>query len=214
VIAGSVAGGLSFIAIVCAAIALHRTFTWRNRTYPFANPVPGSFSYTGGVLVTITQTTESTWIPGTRRNDGSRTSTLDDFGTSVGDEDEGIEDESTHVVPMVPLGAIRYASPTDMKPFLKAQGPGYPPPSLRPPKTSMLPLDPLPVVSPAAGAWSDWWGNPSIAYGMPTIDKTQTEVSDVLITPPSDASFDEHDREPKQHAGAAPSYANQLASVC
>ena len=175
-IVGGAVGGLGFVALVCAAIVFYRLSIRKTKPYPPANRGPESVLYgTVGVIIAITQTSEVSWSTSTGRDAGSRVSTPDEFGTSLGAGDRSKENPITYTVPMGSSGVIVDATPTNELP-LNIQGQGYPPPSHQPPRNSLLRPEPSPIAPTADSALSE---NPSIAYGVPKIDEKQTGLGGI-----------------------------------
>ena len=208
-IAISVVGGLSFVAIVCGAIALYRSFKRKANTYHFSNYGSESPPHdTGGVFITRTRTSWG-WGSSTRKNVGNRTSTAFDSVASPGSDEKKKGALSTKVV--LPI-TTSHAIPVYIPPWGRAASPQPPQP---PHRNFSLPLESPPTASSTDVSLSESEKrvDPSIAYGVPTTDEKPAELSDVPTRSPSEASFDGHDREPEQHAQSPRLYTQPLETV-
>ena len=236
-------GGVGFLAILCASIAFYRSYKYKNATYlpktsgpggsapgsgsqqqsrPFGSSKNGGRSTNGdkslaGITIASTQVSGGPHTAPTRMHAGHQANTVDEFGKSLGDEDESRENSSAH---MVLSGATAYGIPS-RKSSLKMQArTEYPRAPQQPSITTILPLKPSPAVSPTDDSLSDRWDSPSIAHGAPTIDEKPTELGDVLIQSQADAPRDgpgrerEHEHESEHVWSAQPHpYAHPLAAV-
>ena len=199
-------GGLSFVAIVCAAIAIHRSFTRRAKTHLPEVYHPDSSSYgTDGVAVTRTRT----WTTATRMNTGHRTSMVEGFGVSAGDHyrREGLSPQ------MVSPSTVGHPIPMYKPPFHMQGRTEYPHPTQQPYRNFSLPRAASSFVSSTNITLSGTWEDPSVGHGVPTFDKKQSEIGDILAQSPSEPPLDEHDREIERHVRRTELYANPPATA-
>jgi len=204
VIAVSIVGALSFIAIVCGAIALYRSFKRKTNTYHISNyGADGPSHGPGGVFVTRTRSSWG-WGPLTRKNAGNRESTPFDSVGLPGDDDKKTGDflRARVVLPITTSHAI----PAYKPPFDTPGRTGSPQPAQKPHRNFSLPLESSPSTD---GSLSEKQEDPSVAYGVPTTDEKPPLLSDV----PSPSSSDAHFNEPEQHARSPHVYTKPLEAV-
>lgn len=204
-IAASVGGGLSFIAIICGAIALYRSFKRKTNTYHFSNySSDGSSHDTGGVFITRTRTSWG-WASLMRKNGRNRTSTAFDSVASPGNDGKKGNLSARVALPITTTHAI----PVYQPPFGTWGQTESSQAAQQPNRNFSLPLESPPNASSTDVSLLD----PSVAYGVPTTDEKHAGLGDDRTLSPSDASFIEHDREPEQHARSPHLYTKPLETV-